>query len=63
MGIIEEMTFEKRLREGKHALEVDILPGGCNMSKMRRLGVQQEMRSENEMGEEKRCNYLLKVAY
>ena len=54
MGIIEEMTFEKRLREGKHALEVDILPGGCNMSKMRRVGIQQEMRSENEMGEEKR---------
>ena len=54
MGIIEEMTFEKRLREGTHALEVDILPGGCNMSKMRRVGVQQEMRSENEMGEEKR---------
>ena len=63
MGIIEEMTFEKRLREGKHALEVDILPGGCNMSKMRRVGVQQEMRSENEMGEEKRWIYLLKVAY
>ena len=37
MGIIEEMTFEKRLREEKHAPEVDILPDGCNMSKMRRV--------------------------